>query len=79
MVNNAMYVADIQREHGERQFLVQRGKLVAVNQAWPHTKLELLTQVKTGVTLHLSLRFALCGRDHWTYIGSGLGLRLSMA
>lgn len=59
MVNNAMYIADIQREHGERHFLVQRGKLAAVNQAWSHTKLELLTQLKTGVTLHLSLSFAL--------------------
>ena len=78
MVNYAIHVVDVQGEHGQRKFFVQRRKLVAVDKAGPHAKL-LLTIFKTGLTVHLSLRFALCGRDQRTYIGTGLGLRLTMA
>ena len=41
MVNHAMHVANIQREHGERQFLVQGRELDAVDQTRAQTKLEL--------------------------------------
>lgn len=38
MVNNAMNIVDVQREHGEAKFLVQRSKLEAVDQTGAQSK-----------------------------------------
>ena len=50
-----MNIVDVQREHGEAKFLIQRPKLEAVDQAGAQSKLQQLTHFNKGLTLGLIL------------------------